>query len=346
MGLTAVNLITGFLGVGKTTCVRRLLGRHPADETWAVLVNEFGEVGVDGALLSDEDVVVQEVAGGCLCCVAAPAFTTGLNRLIRRYRPQRILIEPSGLGHPAQVLNTLTGPLYAGILEVSATVCLVDARHLSSPRHLEHPNFQDQVHLADVLVANKTDLYQPMDYRAFEDFVARLAPPKQKIACVEQGSVDPAWLDLGRSTARQAAFPEAHAFLVENIGSQGADSDTAASDRLLIEGSGDGYRRAGWIIRQRSPWSAGRLETLVGHLKVERKKGLFLTEHGWMAVNQDNWSVTPAPEDGRSRLELIDPGPIDTEYIDRTLHQLERSMARGRGQSATPTPGVKKSRTE
>jgi G3E family GTPase len=329
MGLIKVNLITGFLGVGKTTCVRRLLAEHPADQRWAVLVNEFGEVGVDGALLSDQDVVVQEVAGGCLCCVAAPAFTTGLNRLIRQYRPQRILIEPSGLGHPAQLLDTLTGPLYAGILEVRATVCLVDARHLSSPRHLEHPNFQDQIHLADVLVANKADLYRPADTRAFEDFVAGLAPAKHKVACVEQGSIDPAWLDLGRSRARQAAFPEAHAFLVENASAQSADGGADASDWLLIEGSGDGYRRAGWIIRQPAPWPAEALQIFVGELKVERKKGLFLTERGWMGVNQDDWSNIARPQDGRSRLELIDPGPLDAEPIDQALHALKQHTSFG-----------------
>ena len=141
LDLIPVNLITGFLGVGKTTAIRHLLANHPADQKWAVLVNEFGEVGVDGALLAEQGVVIQEVAGGCLCCVAAPAFTTGLNRVIRQHRPDRILIEPSGLGHPAQVLDTLTGPLYAGTLEVRATLCLMDARHLSSPRHREHPEF-------------------------------------------------------------------------------------------------------------------------------------------------------------------------------------------------------------
>ena len=167
--------------------MRHLLANHPADETWAVLVNEFGEVGVDGHLLAEQGVVVQEVAGGCLCCVAAPAFTTGLNRLIRQHRPDRILIEPSGLGHPAQVLETLSGPLYAGVLDVRATVCLMDARHLSSPRHREHPNFQDQIHLADVLVANKADLYAADDIAAFEDFADRTAArAKQRLALVEQ----------------------------------------------------------------------------------------------------------------------------------------------------------------
>jgi G3E family GTPase len=320
--LIPVNLITGFLGVGKTTAVRHLLATHTPDEKWAVLVNEFGEVGVDGALLAEQGAVVQEVAGGCLCCVAAPAFTTGLNRVIRQHRPDRILIEPSGLGHPAQVLDTLSGPLYADTLAVHATVCLMDARHLSSPRHREHQNFQDQIHLSDILVANKADLYTADDFQAFEDFAAQLIPAKDKIACVERGMVDTAWLDLGRSDGRQAAFPEAHAFLVESDAARSPAPGQNAGDWLLIEGGGDGYRRAGWIIRQDSPWSAQMLESFIGELRVERKKGLFLTDRGWLAVNQTDWSPTAAPEDARSRLELINPEPLLAARIDSELREL------------------------
>jgi G3E family GTPase len=327
--LIPVNLITGFLGVGKTTAVRHLLATHPPDEKWAVLVNEFGEVGVDGALLAEPGVVVQEVSGGCLCCVAAPAFTTGLNRIIRQHRPDRILIEPSGLGHPAQVLDTLSGPLYAGTLELRATVCLMDARHLSSPRHREHQNFQDQVHLSDVLVANKADLCTVDDFHAFENFAAEITPAKDKIACVERGMVDSAWLDLDRSDRRQADFPEAHAFLVESGTARSPALGHKAGDWLLIEGGGDGYRRAGWIIRQESPWSARMLESFIEGLSVERKKGLFLADSGWLAVNQTDWSPIAAPEDACSRLEVIDPKALDTAKIDSKLRQLARQMTLG-----------------
>ena len=139
MPVIAVNLVTGFLGVGKTTLVRQLLEHRPAGERWAVLVNEFGEVGIDAALLDRQDVSIREVAGGCLCCVSAPAFTTGLNRLIREATPQRILIEPSGLGHPARILEQLASPPYDALLHLQSTIGVLDARHLGSTRHLEHP---------------------------------------------------------------------------------------------------------------------------------------------------------------------------------------------------------------
>jgi G3E family GTPase len=317
-----VNLVTGFLGVGKTTALKGLMARCPSAERWAVLVNEFGEVGIDGALLAGRGFAVEEVAGGCLCCVMAPAFTTGLNRLIRRERPDRILIEPSGLGHPARVLGTLSGPIYAGVLEVRATVCLMDARHLASARHRGHPSFQDQIHLADVLLANKADLYAAHDITAFEDFAARLNPPKQRFALTEGGGLDPAWLDLGCRRGRQAAFPEAHAFLIESAARGSPDSTDVNADWILIQGGGDGYRRVGWVIRQNAPWGFDALREWIDVLQVERKKGLFNTDLGWQAVNQSGWSAIDAPHDGRARLELIDPETMAADAIDASLRHL------------------------
>lgn len=317
-----VNLVTGFLGVGKTTAIHRLLARRPDAERWAVLVNEIGEIGVDGALLAGRGVMVEEVAGGCLCCVAAPAFTTGLNRLIRRHRPDRVLIEPSGLGHPARVLDTLTGPPYADVLEVRATLCLMDARHLASPRHREHPNFQDQIQLADVLVGNKADCYGDAERAAFTAFAASLAPAKQRLALVTRGRLDPAWLDLGRSRARRAVFPEAHAALADRTPAGPPPASRRQADWLLIEGLDDGFHRAGWLIRQHRPWSAAALARLLAAVAVERCKGLFCTERGWLACNQADWRPCDAPGDGLTRLELFDAQSIDSAALDARLRRL------------------------
>ncbi|MCB1802333.1 MAG: GTP-binding protein [Gammaproteobacteria bacterium] len=321
----AVNLITGFLGSGKTTTIRRLLQTHPRDQKWAVLVNEFGEIGIDGALLDADGVAVQEVAGGCLCCVAAPAFTTGLNRLIRRKRPDRILIEPSGLGHPAQVIETLTGPLYRDILDVRATLCILDARHLSSPRHREHAVFADQIHLADVLVANKADLYSAEDELALEQFLLALDPPKTRVTRCRYGDIDPALMDVRRDGQRRAAFPEAHAFLVEAAASDGHSAETITSPWLLIEGSEDGYQRASWTIEQQHAWPKSALEELLSGLPGERVKGLFRTDHGWMAVNDRDWSPITEPDDSRARLVLIDCAKLPVSEVDRRLRLIEES---------------------
>lgn len=165
--MTRVNLITGFLGSGKTTTIQHLLSQKPDSERWAILVNEFGEIGIDGALLKDRGAMMKEIPGGCLCCVNGLPMQVGLNMLLKQARPDRLLIEPTGLGHPKQILKLLTSEVYQPLLTVGATVCLLDARQLSDPRHMENENFRDQLTAADVIVVNKTDAYREEDHQAF-----------------------------------------------------------------------------------------------------------------------------------------------------------------------------------
>ncbi|MCW9018042.1 MAG: hypothetical protein OQJ89_13815, partial [Kangiellaceae bacterium] len=113
--ITAIptSIITGFLGVGKTTTILNLLKSKPSNERWAVLVNEFGEIGIDGSLFkgqqSEENgIFIREVPGGCMCCAASLPMQIALNRLLAYAKPDRLLIEPTGLGHPLEVLDVLS----------------------------------------------------------------------------------------------------------------------------------------------------------------------------------------------------------------------------------------------
>lgn len=130
------HVIAGPLGAGKTTLIRHLLAQRPANERWAVLINEFGLVGLDAALLSrDEDgIAIGEVAGGCLCCVNGMPFQVGLGRLLRKSRPDRLFIEPSGLGHPLQLLAQLQQAPWVGVLTIQPLLMVVDARAMASKR--------------------------------------------------------------------------------------------------------------------------------------------------------------------------------------------------------------------
>lgn len=92
------NIITGFLGVGKTSAILHLLKSKPAAERWAILVNEFGEIGIDGALIQGQSteesgVFIREVAGGCMCCTAGVPMQVALSQLLAKSRPDRLLIE-------------------------------------------------------------------------------------------------------------------------------------------------------------------------------------------------------------------------------------------------------------
>ena len=108
-----VNLITGYLGVGKTTAIVNLLKEKPEDEKWAVLVNDFGEVSIDHLTLAsegDKELQVMEVEGGCICCSAAQNMHFSLQMMLTRLRPNRILIEPTGMARRPTAVRSFTSP--------------------------------------------------------------------------------------------------------------------------------------------------------------------------------------------------------------------------------------------
>ena len=192
--LIPTHLVLGFLGAGKTTAILNLLKQKPEGERWAVLVNEFGEVGIDGAFLSGQGVAVKEVPGGCMCCVSGVPMQIGLNSLIRFHRPDRLFIEPTGLGHPAQVIETLTGEFYKDAVNLSASVCLVDPRRLEDKRVLASRQFHDQVAVADLLVASKADLCTSAQLAQFESWANTWQPAKRRIGQISGGQLPMAWL--------------------------------------------------------------------------------------------------------------------------------------------------------
>ncbi|SAP49841.1 metal chaperone [Klebsiella oxytoca] len=171
--MTKTNLITGFLGSGKTTSILHLLANKPANEKWAVLVNEFGEVGIDGALLAESGALLKEIPGGCMCCVNGLPMQVGLNTLLRQGKPDRLLIEPTGLGHPKQILDMLTAPVYAPWIDLRATLCILDPRQLLDEKVVSNENFRDQLAAADVIVSNKADRSTEESQRAFVACVRR-----------------------------------------------------------------------------------------------------------------------------------------------------------------------------
>jgi len=152
------HVIAGPLGAGKTSLIRQLLAQRPSNERWAVLINEFGQVGLDAALLTQaaDGIALGEVAGGCLCCVNGAPFQVGLGRLLRKARPERLFIEPSGLGHPAQLMRQLQQAPWLGVLAVQPCVLVLDARAMSDGKLLADAQRQ-ALTTAGLLVLNKSE---------------------------------------------------------------------------------------------------------------------------------------------------------------------------------------------
>lgn len=315
--LIPTHLVLGFLGAGKTTAILNLLKHKPKGERWAVLVNEFGEVGVDGAFLSGQGVAVKEIPGGCMCCVSGLPMQIGLNSLISFSRPDRLFIEPTGLGHPAQIIETLTGEFYKDVLSLSASACLVDPRRLEDARVLASRQFHDQVAVADVLVASKADLCTPDQLAHFDTWARAWQPAKRRIGQISGGQLPLSWL-AGDSDGLASHFPDSH---LHHHHSEPLAEKSSLTDEpwQYYFNQGDGFTSMGWRVHQDLLFDPLSLQSLASDASFERFKGVVHTTRGWWMFNGVGGALTlleadPADE---SRLEIIgrklDPARLDQQ---------------------------------
>jgi len=307
------NIVTGFLGVGKTSAILHLLQQKPASERWAVLINEFGEIGIDGSLVqgqtsgsasgSDTGIHIKEVPGGCMCCAAGLPMQIALNLLLQQARPQRLLIEPTGLGHPIEVMQALSAEHYREVLALQKVVTLVDARKLSDERYTAHPTFRQQLDIADVIVANKEDLYAEDDRAALQQFISQHQNPNLELHITRQGKIDQKILD-GKSLQSFAAS-ESH---------QGHSNPTLASElpfptdgMVSADNAGEGFASKGWRFSPNKLFDRNRLRVFLSGLEVERLKAVFITESGIFGYNMTPDALTEVGMDdcAESRIEII-----------------------------------------
>ncbi|MEM7206653.1 MAG: GTP-binding protein [Pseudomonadota bacterium] len=290
------NIITGFLGAGKTTSILHLLEQKPAQESWAVLVNEFGEIGIDGSLLkgshsNDDGVFISEVPGGCMCCTAGISMQTALNELLRYARPDRLLIEPSGLGHPLEVLQVLASDEFSNVLSIQKVLTLVDARTLINTNYVNDPVFEQQLAIADVVVGNKTDCYHQNESDLLKDHVRNFSDPQTDVIFTTNGAIDIQLL-AGYSLSVSAA--QKHQTLA-----QFSIHDTASSV--------DGLTSVGWRFNASERFDHNRLYAFLSGLEVERMKAVFSTNAGVFAYNLSNDALTEMRLQSclDSRIEII-----------------------------------------
>jgi G3E family GTPase len=220
--ITPVTVLTGFLGAGKTTVLNHLL-RQPGLARTAVLVNEFGEIGIDHLLVEKLDENTVLLNAGCLCCTVRGDLTRVLREMLPRARRDeihRILIETTGLAEPAPILATLmTDPVAAGAYRLDGVVTVIDA--VGGVANLEQrPEAMRQIAMADRIVLTKTDLADPA---ALLQRIERLNPGAPVItAC--HGAIDPAAIlnvglfDKSTKIPDVAGWLQAEAYAINHAG--------------------------------------------------------------------------------------------------------------------------------
>ena len=151
-----IDIISGFLGAGKTTFIKRILKTRLTNEKVVLIENEFGEISVDSAFLQDAKVDIKEISQGCICCSLVGDFEKSLNEVVNTYKPDRVIIEPSGVGKLSDVKAAV---MKAGLGEfLNSYICLVDAQRAKMYLRNFGEFFKDQIESASTIVLSRTDV--------------------------------------------------------------------------------------------------------------------------------------------------------------------------------------------
>jgi G3E family GTPase len=308
------HVIAGPLGSGKTSLIKHLLAQRPANERWAVLINEFGQIGLDAALLTrdDDGIALGEVAGGCLCCVNGAPFQIGLGRLLRKAKPDRLFIEPSGLGHPAQLLKQLCEAPWQGVLAVQPCVLVLDAQAMAAGKPL--PLAQGEaLASAGLLLLNKDEALS--DAQRLE-IQAQL--PASPIYWTRHAQLPLAQLP---GLAARAGTAVDTVEVPKGLAQMPAIWSDPTLPICLSQGQEGGWS-IGWRWHPSQQFNPERLQQWLQRLNWRRAKLVIHSPNGWVSVNAvDNTTLTWQPSEWRrdSRIELIFSEAQDAPGLQRTL---------------------------
>ncbi len=157
MSMTKIDIVSGFLGAGKTTLIKKLLKESLADTKVVLIENEFGEIGIDGGFLKEAGIEIKEMNSGCICCSLVGDFGTSLREVLDTYTPDRILIEPSGVGKLSDVMKAVQDAMADREVELNSAVAVVDACKCRMYIKNFGEFFVNQIEHAGTVILSRTD---------------------------------------------------------------------------------------------------------------------------------------------------------------------------------------------
>ena len=299
------HIISGFLGAGKTTLLQHLLNQKPEYEVWAVLMNEFGQIGVDQQLISQQQgYAVKELLGGCLCCSSQLPMQIALARLLSESKPDRLFIEPTGLGHPAQLLEQLTEPHWQSSLAMRGLVVVVDGSRLHDQDWVQQNLYTDQLKAAQIVVISHIDLMNEADHQAYRALKQEYQTYVQHWFETEQGQVELEKIDIAQQPIQRKIQP---LLKLQKTQAVVQEQEIKQLPYHYVE-TAQGYTVAGWKLPKRWQFNFyDLLDLLCAQQDWVRIKGIFNTDQGWKSFNfnPQQFNYKSAEESIDNRIEII-----------------------------------------
>lgn len=198
--MTKVDIISGFLGAGKTTFIKLLIENVFVGEKLVLIENEFGEIGIDGGFLKDAGIEITEMNSGCICCTLVGDFSKALRKVIEEYHPDRVLIEPSGVGKLSDVSKAIEHVKKEADIEIEGRITIVDGKKAKMYLKNFGEFFKNQVAYANTIVVSRT---QMMEDHSIEECVKMLREENK-----EASIISTSWDKLSKEAIEHALSPD------------------------------------------------------------------------------------------------------------------------------------------
>ena len=194
--MTKVDIISGFLGAGKTTFIKQMIDQVFVGQKLVLIENEFGEIGIDGGFLKDAGIEITEMNSGCICCTLVGDFSVALKKVLDEYHPDRVLIEPSGVGKLSDIVRAVEDVKTDAPIEIEGRITVVDGKKAKMYMKNFGEFYKDQVASASTIVISRT---QEMSGDKIEECVALLREENKEAAIITTP-----WEQLGEESIRRA----------------------------------------------------------------------------------------------------------------------------------------------
>ena len=209
--MTKVDIISGFLGAGKTTFIKKLIDQVFTGEKLVLIENEFGEIGIDGGFLKDAGIEITEMNSGCICCTLVGDFSKALQKVLAEYQPDRVIIEPSGVGKLSDIVRAIEDVKKDAEIEIDGRITVVDGKKAKLYLKNFGEFFEDQVKHASTIVVSRT---QMMTDEKVEECIHMLRDENADAAIIstpwEQLSKDAIWHALEHGAEIEGLLEEEH----------------------------------------------------------------------------------------------------------------------------------------
>ncbi len=324
-----VDIVFGFLGSGKTTFIIRALEKWGSEEKIVILVNEFGDVGIDGDLLSGQGSDVVEMPSGCICCTLQADFRSQMLEICRTIKPERVIIEPTGVATIAQIRSIVEAQLFEGTIDKINNILIADATGFMSLYKANRHFVESQVEHAHLALLNKCDKVDKKKVTVIQSAISAINP-EISVFMTEFGAVDWAEYQLALSTAPRSkeyvreknslySQPVVESFITK--------TDHAEHHHFQEEKDALGYESFGCVYEGAS-FDQNSLENFFRELiatnstmgEIVRAKGIFQTGAKAMLIELASGEITSQPvgQIHRSKVSIIGAG-LNRDMISASL---------------------------